>query len=154
FEDGVIPIQEQADGTVTSILPQAGELDTSPMSVITGMSMEEAADNISKAYARVYESIVREYDQEDELSSEESEERSLTKAVRDSFESKEIIQVEWRGSCGSLRVRCGIVDEIATGDGKVKEFGIRGLEIFARDVLRITKGDDIDGETLYRKGNR
>ena len=140
-----IPIKEHADGTFSPILFP-----------YTGMSAAEAgwdAAAVSRAYARLGGNV-REDVSKDERLSEESEERSLTKAVRDSFENKEVIRVTWRDSYGSLRFRRGAVDEIATGDGKVKEFGMRGLEIFAGDVIRIMKGDDGDGETLYRKGNR
>lgn len=98
--------------------------------------------------------LVREDDSGDEQSTEDDVERSLTKAVRESFENKETIRVTWRDSSENLRFRRGVVDVMSTGDGKVKEFGIRGLEIFARDVVRIMKGDDINGETLYRKGSR
>lgn len=138
-----MPIQDNGDGTF------------SPITWDPRITAEEMVDIISKADAKAYGINVREDDAEDEQLTEDDVERSLTKVVRDSFENREIIRVAWRDSYGRLRFSRGRVDEIATGDGKVKEFGMRGLEIFAGDVEWIAKGGrNIDGETLYRKGNR
>lgn len=134
-----MPIRDNGDGTF------------SPLTWDNRISSGDMVDSASKAFS-TYGTNVREDVSKDERLAEEDVERSLTKAVRDSFENNEGIRVFWEDSHGRARSHYGSANEIQTGNGKVKYFSVRGLEFSARDVLRITKGRDVDDETLYRKG--
>ena len=168
FEDGVIPIQEQADGTVSPILAHAGELDTSPMAAITGMSAAEAgwdAAAVSRAYARLGGNV-REDDSKDGQFPDNGDEYAdlgaIDKAIRD--EQKVLCIYRNRnvegfsgvemavGTLAKLRYRYGqtqyVILRVCSNNGGTHLLRISGEDLDEISLL----GGESHGEIVYRKG--
>ena len=132
-----IPIVQHSDGTI------------SPFPRWDGMSTGEAgwdATAVSRAYANAN---VREDVSKGERLTEDDVERSYNHSVRQAFCDRTFVRVLCTGG-----MVAGEITAIAFEHGELTELQLNGVDVSVPAVIEIRKGDDISGETLYRKGNR
>lgn len=140
-----MPIQDNGDGTF------------SPITWDNRISSGEMADNISKAYAKVFGTNVREDDSKDEPLAYMSAERMYTDLLNMPGSTPRIVSVFWVNEAEDGRYwhhTSGELNGSAWANEGLTHVTVDNECIDGDKVDLITEGDDISGETLYRKGNR
>ena len=113
------------------------------------MSTEEAADNISKAFAKAYGTHVRADIAGYERLTEGGVERPDNHSIRQAFRERTFVRVLCTGG-----MVAGELTAIDFEHGELTKLHLNGVNISIPEIIEIRKGDDINGETLYRKGSR
>lgn len=140
-----MPIRDNGDGTF------------SPITWDNRISSGEMADNISKAYAKVFGTNVREDVSKDERLTEDDVERMYTNLLNMTGSKPRLVSVFWVNEAEDGRYwhhTSGELNGSAWTSEGLSHVTVDNECIDGDKVDLITEGDDINGETLYRKGNR
>ena len=131
-----MPIQDDGDGTFSPIT---------------------WADNVSKAFAKAYGTSVREDDTKDKPLAYMSAERMYTDLLNTTGNKPRIVSVFWVNESEDGRYwhhTSGELNGSAWTSEGLTHVTVDNECIDGDKIDLITEGDDISGETLYRKGNR
>src|SRR5699024_1490136 len=124
-----IPIVQHSDGTIS----QFPRWD--------GMNTEEAADNISKAFAKAYGTDVRADIAEYERLTEGDVERPDNHSIRQAFRDRTFVRVLCTGG-----MVAGVITTLSFEYEELTKIHLNGVNISIPEIIEIRKGDDTGGE--------